>query len=90
MERYLALFDEAIIKQAELVGRYKAHMQARASGLKISREGHVISFVGNPMVVLLRLIRSFTEDGNLAALDACAPLINRMTEIPADLEKAGE
>ena len=39
------------------------------------------------MVVLLRLIRAFTEDGNLVALDACSPLIDKMVEIPAELEK---
>jgi hypothetical protein len=90
MENYLTLFESAVSKQAELVGEDKAWTQAKKAGLTISYEGHIVACTGNPMVVLLRLIRSFTEDGNLAALDACSPLIQRLTEISAELEKAGK
>ncbi len=90
MENYLVLFEGVVAKQAEVVGEATAHAQAKKAGLTVSREGHIVACAGNPMVVLLRLIRSFTEDGNMAALDACGPLIQRLTEISAEMEKVGE
>jgi hypothetical protein len=87
MEDYLSLFEQAINKQAELVGVDEARVQAKLAGLTVSDRGRITSCTGNPMVVLLRLIRYFTKDGNLAALDACGPLIRRMVELPAELEK---
>ncbi len=87
MENYLSLFEQAIDKQAELVGEEKALAQAKRAGLTVSTKGHITSCTGNPMVVLLRLIKAFTKDGNLLALEACSPLINKMAEFPADLEK---
>ena len=90
MESYLTLFEDAISTQAELVGEQKARAQAKRAGLTISNEGHIVACAGNPMVVLLKLIRSFTEDGSLAALDACTPLIQRLTKISAELEKVEE
>jgi len=87
MESYLTLFERAIDKQADLVGVETAHRQARKSGLIVSDEGHIVSCSGNPIVVLLRLIKSFTETGNLAALDACGPLINKLTEATAEMDK---
>ena len=56
----------------------------------VSSEGHIVSCTGNPLVVLLRLIKFFTENGNLAALDACGPLINKLTEATAELDKICE
>ncbi|MBU0985376.1 MAG: hypothetical protein KKA42_15995 [candidate division Zixibacteria bacterium] len=88
MEEYLELFEEAVKKQAEVVGVKQAKGQAKKAGLGVSREGSIVSCAGNPMIVLLRLIKSFTADGNLAALEACAPLITRMTEIAQELEPA--
>ena len=90
MENYLILFEDAVTKQVELVGERRAHAQAKRAGLTVSHEGHIVACAGNPMVVLLKLIRSFTEDGNLAALDACGPLIRQLTEISAELEKIGQ
>ncbi len=87
MENYLTLFENAVNKQTEIVGAEKARLQAKKAGLTVSKTGHIVACTGNPMIVLLRLIRSFTEDGSLPALDACSPLISKMTEIPAELEK---
>ncbi len=56
MESYLILFEQAIVKQAELVGTPKAHRQAKKAGLTVSAEGHIVSCAGNPIIVLLRLI----------------------------------
>lgn len=90
MESYLTLFEQAIEAQAHQVGYDKAREQAKKAGLTVSSEGHIVCCTGNPMVVLLRLVRNFTEDGNLMALGACAPLIAKLTELPADIEKAYE
>ena len=88
MESYLNLFEKAIKVQAETVGQEKACAQAKKAGLNVSPKGNITSCTGHPTLVLLRLIRSFTEDGNLAALEACGPLIEKMSEIPADMEPA--
>ncbi len=90
MENYLTLFEQAIDKQAELVGTEKAHRQAKRAGLTVSNKGRIVSCTGNPLVVLLRLIRFFTEDDSLAALDACGPLIARLTDISTELERIGD
>jgi hypothetical protein len=87
MESYLILFEQAIDKQAELMGEKIAHQQARQAGLIVSDEGHIVSCSGNPIVVLLRLIKSFTQNCNLAALDACAPLISKLTKATAEMEE---
>lgn len=89
MESYLDLFENAVRAQAELVGQEKARLQAKKAGLTVSGTGQVVACTGNPIAVLLRLIKAFTDDGSLAALDACAPLISKLTEIPAELEKNG-
>ncbi len=85
MEKYLILFEEAIKIQVDTVGEQKAHAQAKKAGLTVSESGGIVSCTGNPTVVLLRLIKSFTEDGSLAALKACAPLIEKMSEIELEL-----
>jgi hypothetical protein len=46
--------------------------------LKISDDGHAVSYMGKPQVVLLRLVRFFTEDGDLASLDVCESLVGEM------------
>jgi len=78
METYLTLFEGAIKKQAELVGEETALEQARKAGLGVSREGHIVSCMGNPQIVLLRLIKYFTAGGNMQALVCCTPLINEL------------
>lgn len=78
METYLALFEQAVSKQAELVGEEVATEQARKAGLGVSRDGHIVSCMGNPQIVLLRLIKYFTAGGNLQALVSCTPLINEL------------
>lgn len=80
MERFLILFEEAVRTQAEAIGAEKAREQARLAGLGISPAGNIVSCTGNPMVVLLKLVKSFTQDGNMAALMACEPLIEKLTE----------
>ncbi len=88
METYLSLFEQAIRTQADMIGEKRALDQARKAGLGVSSAGHIVSCAGNPELVLLRLIRCFTEDGNLKALHACSPLIAKMTELSAELELA--
>jgi len=88
MEKYLNLFEDAIKVQAEMVGEEKAFLQAKQAGLQVSAAGHIVACTGNPKLVLLRLIRSFTADGSLSALHACAPLIEQMSKISAELDEA--
>ncbi|MDX9857327.1 MAG: hypothetical protein RBT76_06030 [candidate division Zixibacteria bacterium] len=80
-EEYLRLFEEAIDKQANVVGRHKALVQAKRAGLGVSREGHIISCVGNPALVLIRLVKYFTEGGNLEAMAELMPLIDEIDDI---------
>lgn len=87
MERFLILFEKAVKTQAELVGSDKAREQARGAGLGISPAGSIVSCTGNPMIVLLRLIKAFTKDGNMAALVACEPLIEKLTEYQMEQEE---
>jgi len=82
MEAYLNLFEEVIRSQADTVGLEVALAQAKKAGLGVSREGHIVSCAGNPQLVLLRLIRSFTEGGNVASLMACRPLIDEILANP--------
>ncbi len=84
IEHYLDLFEQAVTQQAELVGKEKAVKQAKKAGLGISKAGKVVSIVGNPALVLLRLIKFFTDNNNVAALATCSPLIaeiDRMQEL---------
>lgn len=84
METYLRLFEEAVRKQAALVGPTKALEQAKRAGLGVSRNGQIISCVGDPQLILLRLIRFFTEHGNLMALEQCTPLIDELERRAAE------
>jgi hypothetical protein len=59
MRTYLPLFEQAVKRQAELVGEEKAFSQARKAGLEVSPDGHIVSCTGHPEVVLLRLIGVF-------------------------------
>ena len=85
-EKHLEMFEQAVRKQAELVGRENALHQAKLAGLGISAEGRVVNCTGHPMIVLLRLIRTFTKDGNLAALTQCTDLIKEMEKMAESLE----
>lgn len=78
MEMFLKLFEQAIHKQIEFVGKEKAYEQAQKAGLGVSDGGHIISCTGNPQLVLIKLIKFFTEGGNLAALVAFTPLIDEL------------
>lgn len=80
-EQYLELFEEVLEKQAEIVGREAAVHKARLAGLSLTADGHIVSCVGNPAVVLLRLIKYFAEDGNLEVLAHCSPLITEIETI---------
>ena len=88
METYLTLFEQAVRKQAELVGEDVAIEQAKKAGLGVSRDGHIVSCMGNPQVVLLRLIKYFTAGGNLQALVSCTPLINELLKNLSEDEEA--
>ncbi len=90
-EGFLNLFEDAIQKQVDLVGKETAHEQAKKAGLGVSPDGHIVSCMGNPQLVLLRLIKFFTAGGNLQALVQCMPLINEMeklAESPEDQKNA--
>ncbi len=87
MEEFLNLFEEAIKAQAEVAGPEKAIEQAKLAGLGTSPSGSIVSCTGNPMVVLLKLIKYFTKDGNMAALAACEPLIEKLTEWQSEQEE---
>jgi hypothetical protein len=78
METYLNLFEDAIKKQAEIVGHEAALEQAKQAGLGVSPDGHIVSCTGHPQLVLLRLVKYFTAGGNLQALALCTPLINQV------------
>lgn len=78
IEKLLKSFEMAITEQAKLVGVETAHAQAKKAGLGVSSEGKIVSCSGNPTIVLLRLIKYFTEGGNIIALTKCTPLINEM------------
>ena len=80
-EQYLELFEGVIEKQAELVGRETAVAKAKLAGLTVTAEGRIARCVGNPAVVLLRLIKYFAEDGNLEVLSHCTPLISEIENI---------
>jgi len=86
VELYLNLFEDAVKKQAELVGLERALSQAKEAGLGISQKGHIVSCAGNPVIVLLRLIRMLTEDGNIEALEQCTTLMKVLEEIAEKLE----
>lgn len=80
-EEYLRLFEEAIESQARVIGRQDALTQAKRAGLGVSRDGHIISCVGNPALVLVRLVKYFTQGGNLEALAELMPIINEIETI---------
>ena len=87
VERYLVLFENAVRKQADVVGRKTAMEQARKAGLGISDDGHIVSCVGHPILVLLRLIRSFAKGGSMEALVQCTPLIDELEKLQGDREE---
>ncbi len=78
MKIYLDLFEQAVNKYAELVGEETARSRAEQAGLSFDDEGRVVGFTTDPKVVLLRFIRSITENANVATLEACLPLINTL------------
>lgn len=89
VEKYFTLVQKAVNEQVLLVGEAEALEQARRAGLGISPAGHVVGCVGDPALVLLRLVKSFVEAGNLSALTRCMPLVDEMGEIRAVVEQMG-
>jgi hypothetical protein len=87
-EKYLEMFEDTIRKQAELMGHETALRQAKRAGLGVSDKGRIVSCSGHPAIVLLRLIRMFAEDGNLAALQQCSGLIKEIEKLSDNLETA--
>ena len=81
METYLYLFEQVIQEQIRHLGKETALNQANKAGLIISGDGHIVSCTGNPQLVLLRLIRHYTDIGNLYAIEACKPLIDEMLNL---------
>jgi hypothetical protein len=90
MEEYLSLFEEAIRIQSAQVGESRALAQAKRAGLSVSPSGHIVSCTGNPALVLLRLIKTFTEDGNLSALKAISPLIEKMSQLQEEWSRPAD
>ena len=87
MEKVLKMYEDAIKLQIDLVGREKAIEQAKEAGLGITKNGHIVSCTGNPTVVLLKLIKTFTQNGNISSITACAPLIDKaMAELSEQFE----
>lgn len=84
METYLALFEKAIKKQAKVVGENKALQHAKKAGLGVSKDGHIVSCVGDPQIVLLRLIKFFASSGNIEALSEVTALIDEIVQIEPD------
>jgi hypothetical protein len=78
MKTYLNLFEQAVKQHALRVGEETAFAQARKAGLIMSDDGHIVRCTGKPKVVLLRLVRFFSEDGDLSSLDVCESLIGEM------------
>jgi hypothetical protein len=87
MESYLPLFDKIIEKQIEVLGRETAFDYATKAGLGLSLSGKAITAAGNPHTILMRLMKAFTATDNLAALEACTPLINDFLKQQAEKEK---
>jgi hypothetical protein len=87
VERYLVLFENAVRKQAEVVGRGTALEQARKAGLGVSADGHIVSCVGHPILVLLRLIKYFTAGGSMETLVQCTPLIDELERLQSEREE---
>lgn len=89
METYLALFEDAIKKQSKAVGEKVSLQQARKAGLGVSKDGQIVSCVGNPQVVLLKLIKFFASTGNIEALTEITALINEIVDNnPIEQEQA--
>jgi len=89
-EHYLELFEKAIAKHREIVGEKIALEQARQSGLTVSPDGRIVSCVGHPVIVLLRLIKVFTQNQQMATLVECMPLIDEMERIKDLIDSAPE
>ncbi len=87
METYLALFEKAIRKQADVAGEELALEHAKKAGLGVSKEGRIVSCVGNPQVVLLKLIKLFASTGTIGALSEVTALINEVLEINSETEQ---
>ncbi|MFZ5981727.1 MAG: hypothetical protein ACOYVF_13975 [Candidatus Zixiibacteriota bacterium] len=87
VEKYLKLFEEVINEQSKVIGRDKALSQAKKAGLSVSPSGHIVSCFGNPQLVLLRLIKYYTEGHNLEALIKCTPLIIELERLQEEFEK---
>ena len=88
METYLALFEKAIKKQAQVVGEKKALQHAKKAGLGVSKDGHIVSCVGDPQIVLLKLIKLFASSGNIEALAEVTALIDEIVQVEsAEQEK---
>jgi hypothetical protein len=77
-------FELAIRKYTESVGKSRAITQARQAGVKVSEDGHVTSWDGDPLLVLLKLIRSIAEDGQLNAIGSCLPLIDELERLSTE------
>ena len=89
-EHYLELFEEAISKHKKIVGEEAALDHARQAGLSVSQNGHIVSCVGHPVLILLRLIKVLAENSEMITLSECMPLINEMERITALVESSSD
>jgi hypothetical protein len=84
MESVRISFEFAISTYAESVGKSKALAEARQAGIKVSDDGYVSSWEGDPLLVLLKLIRSIAADGQLRAIGSCLPLIDELERMSTE------
>ena len=87
MKSYLHLFEKVINKQVDIMGKDLTFEQAKIAGLSISNDGLVESYVGDPQVVLLKLIKNFVSSGRVEALQEVTNLINEIVGEEPSVEK---
>lgn len=83
-----SVLEESIRLHAKDFGLTKTHELAGSAGVIVTEQGKVVQLTGNPFIVLLRLMRLFTLNGKLAALESCLPLLAEMEELASQPEYA--
>ena len=88
LDKYSKLFMALIREQAQIIGMMKALELASEAGLAMTPDGEIISCEKDPTLVLLRLIKSFTQSGRLETLPACIPLLNELRRLHEEINLA--
>ena len=81
MERLRTVVESAIRLQSANIGAAAAVEQARRVGLDVSDEGRILDWGADPTVSIIRLARVMAQDGNLAAVDTCLPLLKELEDL---------